>query len=96
VRRFNQRTIPPYRLWLRWRWNGLVEALHAVLSAVLGRHVCSRCFTIRGVRMESARTMYHWEGIGANPNADIPYCRRCAVDHHEYWDAEWEEYNASR
>lgn len=47
------------------------------------------CDTTEGVQMESARTAYHWDGKGDNPNAPIPYCRPCADDHHAYWDDQW-------
>lgn len=30
---------------------------------------------------------------GSDPNADIPLCRSCAADHHEYWDDMWNQYH---
>ena len=55
---------------------------------------CLCCGIVDGVFLESSRTAYHWDGVGQNPNADIPLCRDCAVDHHEHWDFMWAEYYA--
>lgn len=60
---------------------------------------CSRCGSTEGVKMEPSRTMYHWEGKWddpKNPNAERPYCRPCAEEHHAYWDDMWAEYNSGR
>lgn len=27
-----------------------------------------------------------------DPNAPIPLCRGCAIDHHQFWDDVWAEY----
>lgn len=50
------------------------------------------CTATEGVQMESARTAYHWDGKGENPNADIPLCREHAAEHHAYWDEMWAGY----
>ena len=54
---------------------------------------CERCGTCSGVELESSRTMYHWDkDEKEDPNAPCPLCRRCAADHHEYWDSMWNDY----
>lgn len=65
---------------------------------------CWACESIDGVQMESSRTAYQlpdktlWDHIKdvepENPNADIPLCRACAVEHHSEWDEHWNEYYA--
>jgi hypothetical protein len=60
---------------------------------------CQCCGTFLDVRLEDARTDYHFEGergSPADPNKPIPLCPRCAVDHHLYWDGMWAEYYGSR
>jgi len=32
--------------------------------------------------------------VAANPR--IPYCRRCAEEHHAFWDEQWAELYATR
>lgn len=29
-----------------------------------------------------------------NPNRPIALCRKCAKEHHDFWDAQWDEYYA--
>ena len=56
---------------------------------------CLRCYSTDGVEMENSRTQYHFEGdqnSPDNPNAPVPLCRACAIDHHEYWDSMWGDY----
>ncbi len=53
---------------------------------------CLCCETAENVKMESSRTAYSWDGVGENPNADIPLCTGCAIDHHKYWDEMWAQY----
>ena len=55
------------------------------------RFRCSFCKWPFHVRFECSRTMYHWDGQGTDPNADVELCRQCAEAHHEYWDAMWLE-----
>lgn len=60
---------------------------------------CLRCGSTVGVEMESSRTQYHFEGEDNSPddpNKDIPLCRPCAAEHHEYWDDMWREYYGGR
>jgi hypothetical protein len=47
------------------------------------------CLIWWGVKPESSRTMYHWNGEGEDPNRDVWLCRRCAKEHHEHWDDMW-------
>jgi hypothetical protein len=58
--------------------------------------MCARCGSREGVEMESARTAYEPTEKDPDPNADIPYCRSCAEEHHEHWDEMWAEYYAGR
>jgi hypothetical protein len=44
------------------------------------------------VKLEDSCTAYHWDGKGLDPNRPIALCRKCAVDHHEYWNEQWNEY----
>lgn len=72
-----------------------------------GMLVCRGCDTTLDVQMEASRTMYDpgpltfWEAIlldgedRPDPNADIPLCRECAVDHHANWDEMWSMYYSS-
>lgn len=66
---------------------------------------CARCGITEGVELESSRTCYvsrprTWvervagEEDPPDPNAPIPLCRECAVEHHEYWDGMWAEWRA--
>lgn len=74
-----------------------------------GQLACDVCGATVGVEMESARTCYAVEPKPAftrlgwddpfeapDPNSDIPLCRECAAQHHEWWDAQWEEFHASQ
>ena len=51
--------------------------------------VCANCGSTTGVELESSRTAYAWDGQGVDPNANVPLCRPCAEQHHEYWDEQW-------
>lgn len=66
---------------------------------------CLRCGITEGVELESSRTMYPsrppltWlERVAdvepEDPNAPIPLCRECAVEHHSEWDETWAQYYA--
>ena len=57
---------------------------------------CDHCGSTEDVKLEDSRTQRYWNGSGIDPNSPIPYCRKCAEMHHDYWDAMWEEYNNSR
>lgn len=60
---------------------------------------CLECDSIVGVKMESSRTCYHWDGSADspdNPNRPIPLCRDCAEEHHAHWDYMWRDYYAGR
>lgn len=59
-------------------------------------NVCEHCECREGVRAESARTLYEWNGWGINPNRDVYLCRQCAEEHHAYWDDMWAEYYSGR
>jgi hypothetical protein len=55
---------------------------------------CEYCGSLCGVKRESSRTMYHWDGADddpKNPNRPIDLCRPCAASHHEFWDDMWEQ-----
>jgi len=58
--------------------------------------MCARCGSREDVRYEAARTQYEPTEDDPEPNADIPFCRPCAADHHEHWDGMWAEYYAGR
>lgn len=65
----------------------------------LSDRACVRCGATYDVHMEDSRTCYHYEGdvySEDNPNKPIPLCRDCATEHHDYWDAMWDEYYRSR
>ncbi len=59
---------------------------------------CERCGRqCSGVKSESSRTMYNFDGpIGSpeDPNRDIMLCRDCAKEHHDYWNERWDDYYA--
>jgi len=77
-----------YMSWLK-------NPIRLFLAYHLRRWVCEACGSKVDVRMESSRTMYHYEGkCGSrhDPNRDIGLCRECAEKHHEYWDDRWTEY----
>jgi hypothetical protein len=60
---------------------------------------CQRCDSLDDVQEESSRTAYHWDGpmdSPDNPNRPVHLCRPCAKEHHEHWDAMWDEYNSGR
>lgn len=58
---------------------------------------CAHCLgadlvVTKGVKMESSRTMYPFDGTPGSPedpNKPIPLCRACASDHHTHWDEMW-------
>ena len=58
--------------------------------------MCAHCGSREQVTLEDARTQYCETEENPDPNADIPYCRSCAEEHHEHWDEMWDEYNAGR
>ena len=64
---------------------------------------CYRCGSEVEVLWESSRTCYDTSKIRTrfervikpepdDPNAPVPLCRECAVEHHEFWDECWSEY----
>ena len=64
---------------------------------------CLRCGSTVDVRWESSRTCYDTSRVRTryerimvpeppDPNAPIPLCRKCAGEHHEYWDDMWSNY----
>ncbi len=57
---------------------------------------CANCCSFFGLKHESSRTLYPWDGTGEDPNADLILCHRCAILHHEYWNDMWDEYNSGR
>lgn len=71
---------------------------------------CLHCDSTEGVKLEDSRTLYalpdrnRFEKVvedalfteREDPNADIPLCRECALDHHEYWTEMWREYYSSQ
>ena len=75
---------------------------HDLLETVLGFD-CTYCRATEGVRIETAQTAYdtsyprtRFERIlepePESPNIDLPMCRDCAADYHEYWTEMWDEY----
>ena len=54
---------------------------------------CTHCGTKKDVTLESSRTAYYWDGKGKDPNAPIPLCPPCAVEHHQHWDDMWDQVN---
>ena len=58
--------------------------------------LCARCGSREGVKLEGARTAYCETEENPDPNADIPFCRPCAEEHHDHWDEMWAEYNSGR
>jgi hypothetical protein len=53
---------------------------------------CLCCGSNSNVVLVSSRTAYYWDGIGEDPNADIPLCKYCSVEHDEYWNDMWNQY----
>jgi hypothetical protein len=70
-----------------------LDALKGITDAPYEGPYCLACAITEGVEMESSRTRYPHGPNGENPNADIPLCRKCAEDHHSYWDEEWDQYH---
>ncbi len=61
--------------------------------------ICEHCRSICGLRLESSRTRYPFDGewdSKNDPNRHQLLCRRCAEHHHEHWDDMWADYNAGR
>lgn len=66
--------------------------------------LCAHCGTTEGVKLEDSRTQYppmkysFWAAVMydddklPDPNAPIPLCRECAVEHHEHWDEQWRDF----
>lgn len=66
---------------------------------------CAGCGTTDNVSLQPSRTAYAqptlttWDRIlldgedPPDPNADIPLCEDCAVEHHSQWDEMWAEYH---
>jgi hypothetical protein len=50
---------------------------------------CAAPPVTEGVRWHSSRTMYHWDGVGEDPNQPVALCPACAEEHHEHWDDMW-------
>ena len=43
------------------------------------------------------RTMYLWDGEGEDPNANLPLCLDCSIEHTEQMDYQWAEcYSSTR
>lgn len=72
---------------------------------------CGCCGTTENVNLEDSRTAYEPETPSRyqrlmfddplnddppDPNAPIPLCIDCAVNHHYYWDDRWQEFYNSR
>ena len=83
---------------IKWKIEHVMCVTIPRLSYVLF-HGCENCGSLIGVKWESSRTAYHYEGIegiDADPNRPRRYCRSCADMHHDYWDGMWAEYYNSR
>lgn len=69
--------------------------------------VCHYCGSSEKVQLENSRTAYSREPYTLwmaliyddkevpDPNAPIPLCRNCAVEHHQHWDSMWQDYYAT-
>jgi len=60
---------------------------------------CEDCGSTEGVELEAGRSAYNFDGESGSiedPNRGLMLCREHARQHHDYWDAMWDEYNASR
>lgn len=60
---------------------------------------CEHCESIVDVQLEDSRTLYtlaDGSGIDTIANRDLSLCRGCAVEHHDHWNAMWQEYYDSR
>lgn len=65
---------------------------------------CQACGSTEEVELENSRTCYvlntrtRFERVlepeQPDPNAPIPLCRPCAVEHHENWNDQWNDYYA--
>jgi hypothetical protein len=61
--------------------------------------LCEFCGEYNGLRLESSRTSYHWDGefdSPKDPNRDKLLCRKCAQMHHKFWDDMWTQYQDCR
>jgi hypothetical protein len=70
-------------------------------------HGCEECWeesertqrVTKGVRLESSRTMYPFDGVlgsKEDPNRPRALCRRHAREHHKHWDEMWADYYGGR
>lgn len=46
------------------------------------------------VEWRPARTAYHWDGKGEDPNHPVLLCDDCWEEYAEYWDGMWADYYA--
>jgi hypothetical protein len=56
---------------------------------------CEYCGNKSGIKFESSRTAYAWDGEFNSindPNRNKLLCRKCAKLHHEFWDIMWLKY----
>lgn len=61
--------------------------------------LCEFCSEHEGLRLESSRTAYDWNGVfdsPKDPNRDKLLCRRCSELHHKFWDYMWTQYRDQR
>lgn len=85
--------------WFRFRYHRITLAVLRWINFQLRDWKCECCHSFRGVELESGRTAYHYEGpydVFNDPNRAVGLCRGCAKDHHEHWDAMWDEYRYSQ
>ena len=75
---------------------GLLHSLWRDGVDLGANRMCGRCGSRDQVKLESARTQYCPSETDPDPNADVPLCRPCAEEHHDYWNEMWNEYYAGR
>lgn len=58
---------------------------------------CEGCHVSENLDGTSPRTAYNWDGKSDfNPNHPLLLCPPCTTEHHEHWDAMWQEYYSDR
>ena len=55
---------------------------------------CYGCGSTERVQLEPSLTRYPWDGMGTDPNRDLPLCEHCGAEHREYWEERWADYYA--
>lgn len=55
---------------------------------------CFGCGAVENIHIEPSMTRYPWNGMGTDPNRDLPLCEWCGKDYREHWQERWDDYYA--